>query len=134
MAKKLTPKQQGFCYSYIETGNASEAYRLNYNAQNMKPDTIRIEACKLLENPNITLTLEELRLEHKERHLIDVDNLTDRLTKAEELGLEIKNPAAAVAAIKVIAQMHGLITNKQEVDLNVSMSDQILEARKRAGM
>ena len=32
---RLTPKQEGFCQNYIETGNASEAYRLNYNAQNM---------------------------------------------------------------------------------------------------
>jgi len=40
---KLTLKQEGFCRSYIETGNASEAYRLNYNAEKMKPATVKKE-------------------------------------------------------------------------------------------
>ena len=40
----LTPKQEGFCISYIETGNASEAYRLNYSVEKMKPDTVNRKA------------------------------------------------------------------------------------------
>ena len=35
MADKLTPKQEAFVLAYIETGNASEAYRRAYNAENM---------------------------------------------------------------------------------------------------
>ncbi len=42
--KNLTPKQKGFCISYIETGNASEAYRLNYSVEKMKPDTVNRKA------------------------------------------------------------------------------------------
>ena len=34
---KLTPKQEAFCYGYIETGNASEAYRKAYITAKMKP-------------------------------------------------------------------------------------------------
>lgn len=37
---QLTPKQETFCLAYIETGNASEAYRQAYDAENMKPDTV----------------------------------------------------------------------------------------------
>ena len=29
---ELTQKQENFCLAYIETGNASEAYRKAYNA------------------------------------------------------------------------------------------------------
>ena len=45
---KLTPKQEGFCRSYIETGNASEAYRINYSAENMSQDTIKVKASLML--------------------------------------------------------------------------------------
>ena len=54
MSVKLTPKQQKFCYKYIETGNASEAYRRSYNAENMKSETVNREAKKLIDNPKIT--------------------------------------------------------------------------------
>ena len=63
----------------------------------------------------------ELQAEHKNRHNITIDSLTERLTTSEQLGLEINNPTAAVAAIKVIATIHGLITNKQEVTSNFDL-------------
>jgi len=61
---KLTPKQEGFCLSYIETGNASEAYRLNYDAENMKPATIKVKASELLNNGKVTARLAELQKGH----------------------------------------------------------------------
>lgn len=36
----LTQKQEAFALAYFETGNASEAYRRAYNAENMKPESI----------------------------------------------------------------------------------------------
>ena len=39
---KLTPKQERFCQVYIETGNASEAYRAAYNAEKMKPESVAV--------------------------------------------------------------------------------------------
>jgi hypothetical protein len=46
---------------YIETGNASEAYRQSYDAAGMAPESIGIEASRLLDDPNITLKIESLR-------------------------------------------------------------------------
>ena len=37
---KLTPKQEKFAQVYVETSNASEAYRQAYDALKMKPETI----------------------------------------------------------------------------------------------
>ena len=51
---KLTPKQEGFCLSYVEIGNASEAYRLNYNAEKMKPESVNRMAAELLNNLKIS--------------------------------------------------------------------------------
>ena len=39
-AHKLTPKQEAFARAYIETSNASEAYRQSYSASRMKDETI----------------------------------------------------------------------------------------------
>jgi len=50
---KLTQKQERFCLSYIETGNASEAYRVNYNAEKMGEPSLNVAAHELLNNPKI---------------------------------------------------------------------------------
>lgn len=47
----LTIKQEAFCQAYIETGNASEAYRTAYAADKMKPEAVHVQACKLQDNP-----------------------------------------------------------------------------------
>ena len=50
MAQELTPKQEKFALAYIETGNAAEAYRIAYDAENMKPVTTRRKAAELLQH------------------------------------------------------------------------------------
>ena len=57
---KLTLKQEGFCMSYIETSNASEAYRLNYDASKMSDKSVHKTASVLLNNPKVTPRLKEL--------------------------------------------------------------------------
>lgn len=60
--KPLTPKQRNFAEIYIETGNASEAYRQAYN---VKPTTninvITTKASILLKKDNIAVTISKLR-------------------------------------------------------------------------
>ena len=54
----LTIKQQRFVDKYLETNNASEAYRFAYKCKNSSPETIKVEACNLLKKPNVALTIE----------------------------------------------------------------------------
>ena len=56
----LTPKQEAFCLAYLQTGNASEAYRRSYSAENMKPETVSRNAKALLDNSKIATRLAEL--------------------------------------------------------------------------
>jgi phage terminase small subunit len=56
----LTPKQEKFCLAYLKTGNASEAYRLSYDAENMKSETVNRNAKALLDNSKIAARLQEL--------------------------------------------------------------------------
>jgi len=118
MTKKLTPKQEGFCLSYVETGNASEAYRVNYNAEKMGEPSLNVAAHELLNNGNITVTLEQLQEHHQQRHNVTVDSITDELDTAIKLAKKEVKPAAMIAGILGKAKLHGLITDKQKVDVN----------------
>ena len=80
----LTQKQEDFCLAYIETRNASEAYRRAYAAEKMKPETIAKRASELLGRREITGRLQELRAPAVakagitlEQHLADLQRLRD---------------------------------------------------------
>lgn len=84
---KLTPKQEKFCQKYIETGNASQAYRQSYDCENMADEAVHTEASKLLNNPKITLRLNELKTEHAKRHNTTVDTLLGELEEVRQRAL-----------------------------------------------
>lgn len=63
---KLTVKQENFCNYYIETGNASEAYRRAYSCATMRPETINHAAHELLVNRKVAARVSQLRAELKE--------------------------------------------------------------------
>ena len=42
--KGLTIKQENFCNYYIESGNASDAYRRAYSCEKMKDETVNRKA------------------------------------------------------------------------------------------
>ena len=111
---KLTPKQEKFCQVYIETGNASEAYRQAYNTEKMKPESVNSKGYQLLKQVQITARLDELRAEHKKRHEITVDTLVAELEEARKLAFETDKAAAAVSATMGKAKLLGLVVDKQE--------------------
>lgn len=114
---KLTPKQEKFCYSYIETGNASEAYRRSYNAERMKPEVVAVKASELLANGKIAVKIEALRALHQKRHEITVDDLVKELEEARKLAFETDKAAAAVSATMGKAKLLGLVVEKQETNI-----------------
>lgn len=104
----LTLKQVKFCKAYIETGNASEAYRRAYDAENMSAKAIGVEACRLLQDPRISLAVEKMQAQAIERHLITVDSLIQELEEARRLALETQNPNALQNATMSKAKLLGL--------------------------
>ena len=91
----MTPKQEKFCQVYVETGNASEAYRQSYNAENMQPLTIRKRASELLGNGDITGTIEGLMSVARERHDITIDRITQMLIEDRRQAKENTQMGAA---------------------------------------
>jgi len=116
MTNELTLKQEQFCQSYIETGNASEAYRRAYNAENMKPETINRNAKVLLDDNKIATRVTYLQEQHQKRHEVTVDTLTKELDAALKLANETKNPSAAVSAITAKTKLHGFLIEKRQIE------------------
>jgi len=121
MADNLTPKQEKFCQVYIETGNASEAYRQAYNTENMKPETINVAASQLLDNYKVSTRIAGLQAEHRERHNITVDSLTIELDEAREVCRGEKQGGGMTQATMGKAKIHGLITDNHKVDGDMEM-------------
>ena len=111
----LTPKQENFCLAYLETGNASEAYRRAYDAGRMNTDSISRKAKELLKNGKITARLSELREPILKRHAVTVDDLLAELEEARQLAMGTESAAPAVAATMGKAKLLGF--DKQLVDI-----------------
>lgn len=56
----LTPKQEAFCLAYLETGNASEAYRRAYRPAKMTDKSVNEKASQMLAMVKIRSRLDEL--------------------------------------------------------------------------
>ena len=119
----MTPKQEAFARAYVETGNASEAYRRAYDAQRMKNEAIAVNACKLLKDAKVALMVERLQLKHQKRHEITVDSITEMLKADRELARQNAQSGAAVTAAMGLAKLHGLIVEKREVTHKQGVED-----------
>ena len=97
----LTAKQENFCLAYLETGNASEAYRRAYDAENMADTTITRKAKDLMDRGNIAARIAELRqpvIEKAklslEQHLEDLRRLRDKAESEGKYGPAIQAEVA----------------------------------------
>lgn len=123
----LTPKQEGFCKSYIETGSASEAYRRNYDADGMKGDVINVKACELLKSGKVAVRVSELREAAVKRHEITVGDLIAELEEARQAALCAETPQSSAATSATMGKAKLLGMDKQVIDLNatiVTMTDE----------
>lgn len=69
----LSIKQEKFCNYYVESGNASDAYRRAYSCKGKSDNTIWVESSRLANNPKIALRISELRSEMQRRSDITKD-------------------------------------------------------------
>ena len=106
--QKLTVKQQGFARDYILTGNASEAYRRNYNAENMKLETITRNAHELLNNNNVAAMVQQLQQKLEKKYEVTAESIAREADEDRQLARELGQPSAAVAALNLKARLFGL--------------------------
>jgi phage terminase small subunit len=121
MSDQLTPKQEAFCLAYVETGNASEAYRRAYDASNSKPDSINVAASKLLADGKIKLRVADLKQSHVDRHNVTVDDIRKMLLDDRAFARDLETPAAAVSATMGLAKLYGHLTDKVQHSGQIGM-------------
>jgi phage terminase small subunit len=112
----LTAKEAAFALAYVETGNASEAYRRAFNVRpGTKDKTVWENASRILAKPRVAERVVELQAEARERSLVTVECLTEELEQARLLAMaDEKGASAAVAAIMGKAKLHGLLVERRE--------------------
>lgn len=108
----LTPKQEDFCIAYLETGNASEAYRRAYSCENMTPATINRSAKDVIDNPKIRARLESLRAPALESARMTIEGHLERLKVLSEKAEADGKFAAAVTAEMARGKVSGFYVEK----------------------
>lgn len=133
----LTPKQTEFCRVYMETGNATEAYRQAYDADNMSIGVIRNEASKLLKNRDITIMLQNASNIAMAKAVITREDLIAELEEARIAALSAETPQAGAATSATMGKakllgMDKVIIDHQSSDGSMSPGGaDIAEALKR---
>ena len=78
-SNNLTIKQEAFCQAYILLGEKTAAYREAYSCENMKPETIHVKANELFNVGKVTVRVQELQNELRERNNITIDGIVGNL-------------------------------------------------------
>ena len=114
----LTAKQEAFALAYVETGNASEAYRIAYDVgEKTKPETIWKRSCELMADRKVSGRVYELQQVAAERSMVTVESITKELDEARDHALlDPKGASAAVSAVMGKAKVHGLLIDRAEVE------------------
>ena len=117
----LTDKQEGFAVSFVMNGgDASAAYRENYNAEKMKDTSIWVEAHEVRHSPKVSVRIHELRMRKLGSAVISIDDrkklLTEKVVDGDLKALEILNKMEGVYIEKVETKVTGNTTIVQIVE------------------
>lgn len=114
----VTEQQEKFCRVFVETGNASEAYRQSYKADRKSANSVAVDASRLLDNPKVNLRINALRETHTKRHNITVDTLLEKLNTVFTTALAAETPQSSAAVQAVMGQAKLLGLDKQLIELS----------------
>ena len=100
---KLTAKQEAFCQGIADGMGQADAYRAAYDADNMKENSVYVQASKLMKNPKIAQRIADLRFEVQEKQLWSREMSVKALVQAYKEG----SGSVKVAAVRELNAMHG---------------------------
>lgn len=113
--RKLTEKQEKFCNYYLDCdGNASEAYRMAYDASKMQPETIWSNASRMLANSKVAARIDELRSQRAEASKVSRDKVEQVLmdiVMMDPNDLYIVDPVTGKIKLKSPGQMPKHVRN-----------------------
>ena len=114
----LTKKQEHFCIEVSSGKSKSEAYRIAYDAENMKPETINTKAYELSNNGHIAARISELLEPMINKAQITLLGQIERLNNILEKCEDSEKYSDAINALKEQNKLLGLyeVDNKQKTD------------------
>ena len=118
VAAKLTIKQEKFARKFVATGNASEAYRHAYKTGNMTAPVIHKEACLLLQNPKVSVMVDELKSQHSDFQDITFEEIGGYLRRAVDGATAAGQHGAASQAAVALGKLAGVYVEKQRLSVN----------------
>jgi len=114
----LNPKQKKFVREYLVDCNGTQAaIRAGYSKK-----TAGQIAEQLLKKLEINEALEKGQAKHAERCNVTIDSLTDEYEEARFVAKGEKQGAAMVSATTGKAKLHGMLTDKSEVDVTATVN------------
>lgn len=115
MNNRLTEKQERFCNYYLDCdGNASEAYRMAYDASKMQPETIWSNASRMLASNKVAARIAELRSERAEASKVNrekVEKILMDIVTMDPNDLYIVDPVTGKIKLKSPNQMPKRVRN-----------------------
>lgn len=114
----LNARQERFAQNLVAKGmNATAAYKAaGYVGRG---NVAEAGASEILRNPKVAARLGELQAATAMETKITVRSLTDDLIRLRALAETNKQTAAGVAAVGLIAKLHGLIVDRAEVEQTI---------------
>ena len=133
----LTTKQELFIQGLIKGYSQREAYKMAYEADNMKNETIDSKASILFKTEKIRARYEELKNELKEKAFYTVEKANDDLNwiklKAKEdieyKGLKQANSNAYLNAVKQQIDLNGITIKEAKEDIDNIIKFEIVGAK-----
>ena len=133
----LTTKQELFIQGLIKGYSQRVAYKMAYEAENMKDKTIDNKAYILFSNKEIRARYEELKNELKEKMFYTVEKANDDLNwikaKAREdieyKGLKQANSNAYLNAVKQQIDLNGITIKEAKEDIDNIIKFEIVGAK-----
>jgi len=112
----MNPKRQRFCEEYaLDLNGTQAAIRAGYAA-----NSAHVTASRLLMNAKVRERVDQLIVEHRERIEVSVDSLSKLFIDDRKLAHDNKQAGAAVSATEKLAKLHGLMSERLKVDVNVT--------------
>ena len=139
---ELTPKQERFIQNIVSGMSQRQAYKDAYDAENMTDESIDVEACRLFNNPNVSLRYKELLEEIKDAAIMTA---TERMIWLSEVvkGIQLEDKTewadgesytyqkaadlnTKIKALDTLNKMSGEYTTKIEGNIGVSKLEDLL--------
>jgi phage terminase small subunit len=115
MSALANARHERFVQGVLKGWSALESYRkAGYRGQGHSAES---GAHQLMRNSEVSSRLEELRSQTAQKTLITVEKLTNDLLQIRELAVRDGQHSAAVAALSLVAKMHGFLVERREVDI-----------------